>query len=56
MTDRREACCLDCDWHGPVCKTNAIQDIYERVEAGETMPAGECPSCGALAHLRDVLT
>ena len=32
---------------------NPIQDIFERVEADESMPAGECPGdecCGALCH------
>lgn len=27
-----------------------IIDIHERVGVGEPMPAGECPSCGALVH------
>ena len=25
--------------------------LVERVEAGEVVPAGECPGCGAYAHL-----
>ena len=28
-----------------------IPDVHERVGTGEPMPAGECPDCGALAHL-----
>ncbi len=28
-----------------------IRDIYQRVEPGEPMPAGECPECGALVHV-----
>jgi len=26
-------------------------DLHLRVDPGEEMPAGECPACGALAHL-----
>ena len=28
-----------------------MEDIFQRVSPGEIMPAGECPDCGALAHL-----
>lgn len=27
-----------------------IQDIYERVEAGATIPSGDCPECGSLCY------
>lgn len=27
-----------------------IQDLSQRVEAGEPMPSGECPECGALCQ------
>lgn len=27
-----------------------IPDLLERIEPGETVPAGECPDCGALVH------
>ena len=30
---------------------NEIVRLYERVDAGDEMPAGECPACGALAYL-----
>lgn len=28
-----------------------INDFWDRVNAGEIMPSGQCPSCGALCHL-----
>lgn len=29
---------------------NPIPHLHERVAAGEPMPSGECPTCGALCH------
>ena len=46
-----EAECQNCDWRGLVSECDEISDIAERVAPGETMPAGECPECGALASL-----
>jgi hypothetical protein len=43
--------CANCDWEGPMSQTRPIRRLGERVEPGEEMPAGECPQCGALAHL-----
>lgn len=45
--------CADCDWTGPQSELNELVDVLERVGAGEAMPAGECPECGAVAHLAD---
>jgi hypothetical protein len=28
-----------------------IQDLEQRIAAGEEVPAGECPECGSLCHL-----
>lgn len=28
-----------------------IKDLLQRVAPGEPMPAGECPTCGALVHI-----
>lgn len=39
-------------WHESQLKTE-IPDLQERVAPGETMPAGECPECGALCHQLD---
>lgn len=49
--DARPVECQDCGWRGKAGDTHAINDIFERVAPGETMPAGECPECHALAHL-----
>lgn len=43
--------CQDCQEQFPEDKLLPIEDIGQRVEAGEPMPAGECPSCRALCHL-----
>lgn len=45
--------CADCEWEGRESQTAPIKDIFQRVEPGEPMPAGECPDCGALAILSD---
>lgn len=44
--------CQNCDWAGERKDCNPIADIMERVDAGELMPAGECPKCGALCHFQ----
>lgn len=44
--------CSDCGWTGPIYATKIILNFRERVLAGEIVPAGECPKCGALAHLK----
>ena len=43
--------CSDCGWQGKATDTHIIEDFQERVSPGEIVPAGECPECGALAHL-----
>lgn len=50
---RRKVACADCDWTGAEEECNPLQNISERVGPGEIMPAGECPECGAVAHLID---
>lgn len=42
--------CQNCDWEGLEENLKPIKHLHQRVAAGETMPAGECPHCGALAH------
>ena len=44
--------CQNCSWYGLETELQPIKDLAERVEQGETVPAGECPKCGALAHRR----
>lgn len=43
--------CANCDWTGDTELLKPIADIHQRVAPGETMPAGECPECGCLAHI-----
>ena len=49
--DGAKVSCGNCDWTGTEDDCNEIEYFSERVTPGETMPAGECPECGALAHL-----
>lgn len=42
--------CQGCDWSGKVCETLPIENFEMRVQAGELVPFGECPECGALCH------
>ncbi|TSA39703.1 hypothetical protein D4R30_00655 [archaeon] len=51
LTDADKVECQNCEWKGTGVDVNPIQDIYERIEPGETVPAGECPECGCLARL-----
>lgn len=46
-----KAHCQNCDWTGEADSCLPIKDLEERVEAGEIMPAGECPECGALCQI-----
>jgi len=43
--------CASCAWVDEQHLLLDIKDIRQRVAPGEPMPAGECPRCGALAHL-----
>ena len=43
--------CSNCVWRGHGVDLEMISDFEIRVSAGETVPAGQCPKCGALAHL-----
>lgn len=45
--------CANCDWQGDVDQVKPIQDITQRIDPGGTVPAGECPECGALCYLAD---
>ena len=42
-----------CDNCGNVCigeHLGTIDDMFERIEPGGTVPSGECPECGALCY------
>jgi hypothetical protein len=45
--------CDNCAWRGTLAEVRTVQDAGERLEVGGTVPAGECPQCGALAYLAD---
>ena len=45
-----KAVCDNCGKETPLAELGEISDLYERVEVGGEMPAGECPKCGALAY------
>jgi len=53
LLDDTPVCCGNCDWQGTLGEVGGIQDPGERLEVGGTVPAGECPECGALAYLKD---
>lgn len=43
--------CDNCDWTGKTDDLESISDAQERLTPGGTVPAGQCPNCGALAYL-----
>lgn len=48
-----EAECQNCGETFELSDLKPIKDIHQRVQPGESMPAGECPDCGALCQLRE---
>ena len=44
--------CDGCAWTGVAEQLRPIDRLAERIHPGEVVPAGECPKCGALAHLQ----
>ena len=46
------ATCQYCGWNGPADRCGRLlENTWERVQPGDTMPAGECPKCNASAML-----
>lgn len=48
--------CPECDWTGTMDTINGLHHVHhiqERIEAGELVPAGCCPDCGALISVAD---
>jgi hypothetical protein len=45
---RLDAECQNCGKCWPLDELNEVDDLSERVSAGEVCPAGECPDCGSL--------
>jgi hypothetical protein len=50
LPDGIQCACQDCGWEGPADDVGDIADVQERIGAGEIVPAGQCPECGALAQ------
>jgi predicted RNA-binding Zn-ribbon protein involved in translation (DUF1610 family) len=48
LLDEKRYRCNNCDFASD--QLDNIKDIFDRVDPGELMPAGECPECGALVH------
>ena len=46
------ATCQYCGWNGPADQCGPLKNAWERVEPGDTVPAGECPKCNASADAR----
>ena len=55
MTETEPATCQACGWHGPVDEALELRDLWDRVQPGDVMPAGECPleGCRGAAMLDD---
>lgn len=55
--DSTQARCENCGWAGDIGSLGRdlweTPDLNERLSPGETVPAGECPKCGTLAHLTE---
>ncbi len=43
--------CDGCGLHFPIALALPIEDPEQRLTAGEEIPAGECPKCGACAFV-----
>lgn len=42
--------CADCGLWWLEDRLDDIENLFERVYPGETMPHGQCPECGALCY------
>ena len=45
------ATCQYCGWNGPADECGPLKNAWERLQPGDTVPAGECPNCSASAML-----
>ena len=53
MTDSTRCACDNCEWTGTIEEDEELRDFWSRVQPGDTVPAGDCPECGAFAFLCD---
>jgi hypothetical protein len=49
--DQRPCSCDNCNWQGMANQTQAIHDLWQRLDPCGTVPIGECPVCHTLAYL-----
>lgn len=52
MTIAPVAVCDNCRLYCAVSELDPIEDLEQRLDPGGVVPAGQCPSCGALSYLR----
>ena len=45
------ATCQYCGWNGSADQCGPLKNAWERLQPGDTVPAGECPKCNASAML-----
>lgn len=45
--------CANCNWQGPIEKVDECRDFWSRVAPGDTVPAGDCPECGAFVFIEE---
>lgn len=50
--ENAEAFCNNCGLAFAAENALPIKDIEQRLDPGSTVPAGECPHCGALAYIQ----
>jgi hypothetical protein len=48
-----EATCDNCRHQCAVVDLDCIDDLYERIDAGSFVPAGQCPKCGSLSYVAE---
>lgn len=56
-TETSKHVCGNCGLYfdeGEIIPLEKVKDLFERIDPGEEVPAGECPKCGALAYVNDV--
>ena len=55
--ENRRVECDNCDWTGTENDLEdglaGVSDLFERLDVGSEVPAGECPECGAFVYLAE---
>ncbi len=56
--EKKQCHCDNCAWAGTYSdlglELNDVPHLWERLDEGSEVPAGECPACEALAYLTEV--